>query len=101
MRHRITIKQDTAAAGAEAPSYSNFKSDVPANVVDVRGQEKYRGYQGEATVDAVIEMHHIDGLNASMQILKQVTNDTYNISWMRMAEGRRRRILIGATRVEV
>lgn len=69
-RNRVTIKQDSSAAGDEAPVYTGpaFETSIPARIECISGQETYRGRQLEATVDYVVETRYTSGAKPSMQL---------------------------------
>lgn len=67
-RHYVNIKQDTSDDGDQTPVYSEFMSSLPANVVEVRGMEKFRGRQIEANVTHLIETRWYAGITPAMRV---------------------------------
>jgi hypothetical protein len=77
----LTYYNETSAAGDEQPEYSSaFVADVPCNILDVGGREKYFGRQVEAEISTVIEQRWIEGLKHEMIAKDLVAGRTFEIA---------------------
>ena len=101
LRHRVTIKHDTAPDSVVDPSYAVLMAGVPCNVVPVSGGEKYRGKQLQAETNIVIETRYYSGWLPNMIAVNEQTAAQYLISRMIPRDGREREILIEAVEVTI
>ena len=69
-RDRVRIEQDSSADGSPIENFSGtpFKTSVSANIVDVNGDETYRGRQIEARMSHVVEMRYFAGVTTKMRL---------------------------------
>ena len=81
LRHRIKLIADQAPDGTVDPDYTGtpFMTGIPCLISDVRGMEKYRGRQIEATTDVVIELRYLDNVLPNMVAVNELTNVQYLI----------------------
>lgn len=99
LRHRITIKHDTADAGETEPNYQTLLCGIPCNVVPVRGGERFHGAQVNAETTLVIETRFNSKITPLMIAVNEETKAEYQISRILPIHGRRRMVLIEATEV--
>ena len=52
---RVTIQSDTGDAGDEQATFTDGAASVPCSIESIKGQERWRGRQLEATVDYAVE----------------------------------------------
>ena len=69
LRHRVTIKSNTANANDPDPDYTNLHVGIPAGITETSGGETYRGRQLEAHVKAVIETRYLDDVDEDCQVV--------------------------------
>lgn len=101
MRHRITMKQDTSTDDQIDPTYTNFRTGIPCNIVPVTGGERYRGKQLQAETDHLIETRWVSEYKPNMIAVNEVTSAEYTINRILSEHGRDRIALIEATEVVV
>jgi len=68
---RATIQQDSSLDGSPVEDFSGtaLKSSIPGRLVDVSGDETYRGRQLEAHVSHVFECRYFSGVLPTMRLL--------------------------------
>lgn len=99
MRHRMSVYTETSATGADDPSYTVHKSNLPCNIVPVSGGEVYRGRQIEATETHVIETRRYVSWSPRMRIYDQTNARWLDIQRALDVEGRRTMVLLTASEV--
>ena len=69
-RHRATIRQDSAGAGAEKPDFTGdpLYDSLPGNLYDVGGQETFRGKQIDANTSHIFETRYYAGILPTMRL---------------------------------
>ena len=78
-RHFVTIQQATAPTDGETVrTWTDQYAEVPAEIVNVSGGETLRGRQVEATVNAVIRHHWVDGITSQHRYTHG--SDTFEIT---------------------
>lgn len=67
----VTIQQDSSTDDNPAADYTGaaFATDIPCRVLDVKGQETYRGNQLAAHSDYVVEMWQVEGVTPTMRLV--------------------------------
>lgn len=88
LRYRLDFYKETSADGAEAPTYTLWKAEIPVDIVPVSGGEIYRGRQIEATATHVVTMRHIEGVLPTMRLKDTKTEQLYHIEKLPKREGR-------------
>ena len=98
LRHRVKFVADSSADGVVDPDYTGtaFLSNVPCLIVPVRGLEKYRGRQIEATIDVVIETRFYSGILPNMVAVNELDSTQYLIKSV-VPDPMKRQIMIQCT----
>ena len=100
-RHRVNINYDAQPDGDVDPQYKTLLFDVPCDIVQVGGGERYRGKQLQAETNTVIETRYYPGFLPNMIAVNVLTAQTYLINKIIDRDGRKRFLLIEAIEVAV
>ena len=100
-RHRVNVRYDSAANGEVDPDYQTLLFDLPCDIVQVGGGEKFRGKQLQAETNTVIETRYFDGVLPNMIAVNVVSGVEYLISRILDRDGRKRFVIIEAIEVVV
>ena len=98
-RHRVKILRDSSQDGEPDPSYVQYMSGVPCNIVQITGGEIYRGKQLQAETTTVIEFRNLQGLSTQMIFENLITGQQYLIRRILEHHGRNRVLIAEATEV--
>lgn len=98
-RHRVKILRDNSPDGDPDPSYVQFFTGIPCNIVAITGGEVYRGKQLQAETTNVIEFRNLQGLSTQMIFENLVTGKQYLIIRILEHHGRDRVMIAEATEV--
>ena len=94
-RHRITFQEPTetiAATGQPVVSWTNFRTNEPADFQPTGGMESMRGRQLEAGTKGIFTVNYRTGYTTKMQIVHD--GFSYGISHIQPVDGLRREIEI-------
>lgn len=100
-RHSVHFRYDTGNAEDLDPSFSDFLLDVPCNITERGGLEKYRGRQLQSETTHIIDTRYYEGVKPNMIAVNAVTSETYNIVRVTDPDHRKRFVVIEATEVVV
>lgn len=100
-RHRVNFMRDVSPDGTIEPDWKLFLCEIPCNVLEVGGGEKYRGKQLQAETSIVIETRHYDGIKQNMIAVNVLTGVEYTINKINNRHGRSRFLMLEATEVDV
>ena len=98
-RHRVKILRDDSADGDPDPSYVQYMTGIPCNIVQITGGEIYRGKQIQAETTTVIEFRNLQGLSTEMIFENLISNQQYLIRRILEHHGRDRVLIAEATEV--
>ena len=101
LRHRIKLQSDTSTDGAEDPSYTDYATNIPADVKPVTGGERYLGKQLQAETTLAILPRYNENFNPSMRAVNEETSKNYDINRMIDVDGRQHFWLIECTEVVI
>jgi SPP1 family predicted phage head-tail adaptor len=94
-RHRITFQQPTEtqdSTGQPVVTWSNFRTNEPADFTPTGGTESMRGRQLEAGTKGIFVVNYRTGYTTKMQIVHDGVS--YGISNIQPVDGLRREIEI-------
>jgi SPP1 family predicted phage head-tail adaptor len=94
-RHRITFQEPVATqdgTGQPVVTWSNFRTNEPADFQPTGGMEAMRGRQLEAGTKGFFTVNYRTGYTTNMQIVHEGTS--YGISNIQQVDGLRREIEI-------
>jgi SPP1 family predicted phage head-tail adaptor len=94
-RHRITFQQPTETqdgTGQPVVTWSNFRTNEPADFTPTGGVESMRGKQLEAGTKGIFTVNYRTGYTTKMQIVHDGVS--YGISHVQPVDGLRREIEI-------